>query len=382
MPQKILFTLSLILMTLILSCSHACAEPSVSAQSALVMEKESGRVLYQKNSESQLPMASTTKIMTAIVALEYGDTAAEVEITADAAGTEGSSMYLEAGEKMTLEELLYGLMLSSGNDAAVAIAEHFGGKETFVNLMNQKAMELGAKNTHFANPNGLPDDSHYSTAHDMALITAYGLSNPKFAEIVSSKSYQISGEGKAYTRTLTNHNKLLRMCEGCIGVKTGFTKAAGRCLVSAAQRDGMTLICVTLNAPDDWNDHCDLYDSMFKTYQLRTILNPEKVLGAVEVLDSDTEALPFSAKEEFKYPLSEDESCTVSVEISQPLKAPVEDKTECGVISVQMGDKTVGIFPAVTCGSADKRPVLETVKRGLKHNLNMFYRSWLMLFQS
>lgn len=193
----------------------------------IVLEKDSGRVLYQKNAEKQMPMASTTKIMTAIVALEQGDPAAQVQISPAAAGVEGSSMYLETGEKLTLEELLYGLMLSSGNDAAVAIAEHFGGTEAFVGLMNQKAQEIGANNTHFANPNGLPDDTHYSTSHDMATITAYGLKNPKFAEIVATKSYQIAGEGKAYTRTLTNHNKLLNICEGCIGVKTGFTKAAG-----------------------------------------------------------------------------------------------------------------------------------------------------------
>lgn len=381
MPQKIIFTLTFMLLALTVVCTSSHAEPGVSAQSALVLEKESGRVLYQKNSDSRLPMASTTKIMTAIVAIEQGDTSAEVEITDTAAGIEGSSMYLEAGEKMTLEELLYGLMLSSGNDAAVAIAEHFGGNDAFVELMNQKAAEIGAKNTHFSNPNGLPDDTHYSTAYDMALLAAYGLKNPKFAEIVATKSYQISGEGKAYPRTLTNHNKLLRMCEGCIGVKTGFTKAAGRCLVSACKRDGMTLVCVTLNAPDDWNDHSNLYDSMFSQYKLTEVLSGSRILGAAEVLDSEITVLPFTAKEGFSYPLKNGEECSLSVEVSSPIEAPVEDGRECGKVSVWLGDKKLTEIPAAVCGSANKRPAADVIKQGLKESLETIYKSWLMLLR-
>ncbi|MBQ3573353.1 MAG: D-alanyl-D-alanine carboxypeptidase, partial [Clostridia bacterium] len=200
------------------------AEPSVSAHSAILIEKNSGRVLYAKNPDERLPMASTTKIMTSICAIESGNVSLDqtLEISASAAGVEGSSMYLESGEKMTLRELLYGLMLSSGNDAAVAIAECISGdKEKFAELMNKKAEEIGAANTHFTNPNGLPDENHYSTAHDMAKLTAYAMQNQSFAEIVSTKSFKIAGEGKAYPRVLSNHNKLLSMYEGCIGVKTG-----------------------------------------------------------------------------------------------------------------------------------------------------------------
>ena len=219
------------------------AKMLVPPQSAIVMEKESGRILYEINPRQKLPMASTTKIMTAIVALEKGNPADNVTISATAEGVEGSSMYIRQGEIMSLEELLYGLMLCSGNDAAVAIAEHVGGNiEQFVQMMNQKAQEIGALDTHFDNPNGLPSDSHYSTAYDMALITAYGLKNATFAKIVSTREMTISGYGKQYVRQLVNHNKLLRMYPDCIGVKTGFTKEAGRCLVSAAKRDGMTLI--------------------------------------------------------------------------------------------------------------------------------------------
>jgi len=194
---------------------------------------------------------------------------------------------------MTIRELLYGLMLSSGNDAAVAIGESIGGSiDAFVELMNKKAVEIGANNTHFANPNGLPNQEHYSTAEDMAKITAYGMSNSAFADIVSTKSYKIQGEGKAYPRVLSNHNKLLSMYEGCIGVKTGFTKAAGRCLVSGAERNGMTLICVTLNAPDDWNDHKKMFDYGFEKYNMTTLRSCEEPLCAAEVLGSKAGAVP------------------------------------------------------------------------------------------
>ncbi len=379
MVQKIFMTLTLMLACLSCFLPAVWADPGVSAQSAIVLEKDSGRVLYQKNAEKQMPMASTTKIMTAIVALEQGDPAAQVQISPAAAGVEGSSMYLETGEKLTLEELLYGLMLSSGNDAAVAIAEHFGGTEAFVGLMNQKAQEIGANNTHFANPNGLPDDTHYSTSHDMATITAYGLKNPKFAEIVATKSYQIAGEGKAYTRTLTNHNKLLNICEGCIGVKTGFTKAAGRCLVSAAQREDMTLICVTLNAPDDWNDHCNLYQDMFSKYKLTPILRAGKSLGDIAVLDSDTASLPISSAENYSYPLTEGEQCITTLSIKPDLEAPVADGTDGGTVTVQLGQANLATLPLTVNGTAEKRPVLEKVKRGLRLNLGELYWGWLTL---
>lgn len=380
MPRKLLFILTFILT---ISCSiKVCAQGTVSAQSAIVMEKDSKRILYNKDSRHRLPIASTTKIMTAITALENEELSAEIEVSQTAAATEGSSMYLEAGERMTLEELLYGLMLSSGNDAAVAIAEHFGGTEAFAAMMNKKAEELGAADTHFTNPNGLPDSEHYSTAYDMAAITAYALDNHKFAEIVSAKSKKIEGEGKAYPRTLTNHNKLLSMCGGCIGVKTGFTKAAGRCLVSAAKRDEMTLICVTLNAPDDWNDHCGLYDEMFKKYNMKNVLSHDEVLGGIEVRDAEPGVLPYAAAADYKYPLADGEECSFAVDLSEPLKAPVKTGTECGTISVRLGKEKICELPAAVCCDAKKKPVLEKAKREFVQSLSKFYRSWIMLLQT
>lgn len=322
---KILSSL-LLCFSLIFSAFPASATPSVSAQSALVMEASSGRILFQKDAHHPLPMASTTKIMTAVIALEEGSPDDIIKISANAANTEGSSMYLCEGESLSLEEVLYGLMLASGNDAAVAIAEHFGGTENFVRLMNNKAKEIGAKNTHFTNPNGLPDSNHYSTAHDMALITAYALKNSSFSQIVSTKTHTIPPTDRSSARTLTNHNKLLRMDESCIGVKTGFTKAAGRCLVSAAKRNQMTFICVTLNAPDDWNDHTLLYQNLFSQYRQSTLLRSGIPLDSVSVENSEITSLPVTISEDYTYPMAEGETYSTRLILSAPPVAPVPQR--------------------------------------------------------
>lgn len=228
-----------------------------SAKSVCVFDPQEKSVVYGYNEKTRMEPASITKIVTAITALALGDTGEIVTVDEKSAGTEGSSLYLKAGEKITLSDLLYGLMLSSGNDAANAIAHHFG-YENFIYEMNETAKMAKAESSHFENPSGLPDKNHYVTAEDMAKITAYALENPVFREIVAAKSKDISngGEGRRY---LKNHNKLLWLYENAVGVKTGFTKSAGRTLVSAAEKDGKLLICVTLNAPDDWNDHISIY---------------------------------------------------------------------------------------------------------------------------
>ena len=228
-----------------------------SAKSVCLYDMNTKEVVYGYNEKIPMEPASITKIVTAITALSLGDTEEIVTIDSKSAGTEGSSLYLKAGEKITLKDLLYGLMLHSGNDAANAIANHFG-YENFIDEMNETARMAGAVSSHFENPSGLPDDEHYVTAVDMAKITAYALENPVFREISSTKNAEISN-GEAGSRYLKNHNKLLWMYENAIGVKTGFTKSAGRTLVTAAENDGRILVCVTLNAPDDWNDHISLY---------------------------------------------------------------------------------------------------------------------------
>lgn len=229
------------------------AEVSVSAYAAVLLDCDSGEVLYEKNGDEKLLIASTTKIMTALVALDCACLDEMTEVTYDHM-VEGSSMYLQPGETVSVEELLYGLLLCSGNDAALCLAEHCGGSiENFVALMNQKAAELGMENTSFENPNGLDGEKHYSTAHDMAILAKCAANDPTFCRLCSTKTVHI-GE-----RTMTNHNKLLDQLDGCIGMKTGYTKAAGRTLVSCCERDGRRLAAVTLCDGDDWNDHKRLY---------------------------------------------------------------------------------------------------------------------------
>ncbi len=362
-------------------------ELSVSAQAAVLIEKESGRVLYSKNPDERLPMASTTKIMTAICAIENksGDMDKTIEISSSAAGVEGSSMYLEKGEKMTMKELLYGLMLSSGNDAAVAIAEEVSGDcESFANLMNKKAEEMTLKNTHFTNPNGLPDDEHYSTARDMAIITAYALSNAEFSEIVSSKSYKIEGDGKAYPRVLSNHNKLLSMYEGCIGVKTGFTKAAGRCLVSAAQRDGMTLIAVTLNAPNDWSDHASMFDFGFSNYKYTLVTLKDDPVSSVEIIGSYAEVIPVYPDRDVYYPLKEGEKVVCETALYPEISAPLSGGDAVGVMIVRMDGGNVSGKPVseenvslVVRSDVKTISVAKKNREKLRENIVRALKKWL-----
>ena len=245
---------------------------SLSAQSAVLIDGKNGSVLFEKNAHILRPMASTTKIMTAVVAIESGDLDRTVIIPQEAVGVEGSSIYLCKDEALTLRQLLYALLLSSANDAATAIAIEIGGNiEGFAELMNQKAAALGLKNTHFDNPHGLDGKTHYTTACDLALLAAYAMSIDEFREIVSKQKFSIPMLNNENGRLLVNHNKLLRSYQGVIGVKTGFTKKSGRCLVSAAERDGALLIAVTLAAPDDWRDHTAMLDYGFENYESVTL---------------------------------------------------------------------------------------------------------------
>ena len=244
-------------------CLIFCITPAVaealeaSATAAVLMDADMGQVLYEKNGDRQMLIASTTKIMTALVVLEHAAPDDVITVTPNHMA-EGSSMYLRAGETVRVEELLYGLLLCSGNDAALALTECAGGLTPFVALMNEKAAALGMAHTSFANPNGLDADGHYSTARDMAVLAAAAVENPTFRRICSSRSVTIG------QRTMENHNRLLRQVEGCVGLKTGYTRAAGRTLVSCAERDGCRLVAVTLQDGNDWADHAALYDYGFR----------------------------------------------------------------------------------------------------------------------
>ena len=266
----ILLTAQLITPTV--SAAESCANVntsaiSTSAQSAILLDASDDSVLYAKNADLRLPMASTTKIMTALIALEYGNIDTQYAIPQKAVGVEGSSVYLVEGEMLTLGELVYALMLESANDAAEAIAIIIAGStDAFADIMNRRADELGLQDTNFKNPHGLDHDEHYTTAYDLAKLTSYALKLPQFREIVSTRKTTIPFNGDEGRRLLVNHNRLLREYRGAIGVKTGFTKRSGRCLVSAAERDGMTLVAVTINAPNDWRDHTAMLDWGFENY--------------------------------------------------------------------------------------------------------------------
>ena len=242
--------------------------PSVSARSAILMNPENGDVYFEKNADEPMGMASTTKLMTALVVLDSMDPEDIITVSEDAVGIEGSSIYLIKGEQLTVRQLLYALLLSSANDAAAALAIALSGSvEAFSQRMNQRAEAMGLSHTHFTNPHGLYDEDHYTTARELSQIGAEVLRRPLLKEIVSTSKATIPHDTVPDQRLLVNHNKLLRTYEGAIGMKTGYTKATGRTLVSAAERNGMTLIAVTLNAPDDWRDHTALLDYGFASYE-------------------------------------------------------------------------------------------------------------------
>lgn len=298
-----------------LSCQALAV--GTSAASAILIEQQSGRVLYAQNADEERLIASITKIMTAVVALENGSLQDTYTVTAEDMA-EGSSMYLRPGETLRLEELLYGLMLSSGNDAALAVAHCVSGSvEGFVDEMNATAARLGMSHSHFENPNGLDAEGHYASAADMAVLAAYALDDQDFLRIVSTTSINIGG------RYLANHNKLLKLCDGCIGVKTGFTKAAGRTLVSAARRDGMTLVCVTLNDGDDWNDHMALFDYGFSQYRLSAPAGAGQVMASTLVRNGDVPSVGLMAAERLCYPVAEGETLTMTVRAPMSVAAPV-----------------------------------------------------------
>ena len=269
----------------------------ISARAAALYEPETGTFLFEKNSSNRLPMASTTKIMTALVALENTSLDVLVAVDDSAIGVEGSSAYLRQGDVLSMEELLYALMLSSANDAAVAIACHVGGSiEGFATLMNDKARSLGLTDTHFENPHGLDSDEHYTTARDLALIAAEALRSDILREI--SSTYKKSFITEERSRTYINHNKLLRLYDGAIGLKTGYTKRCGRCLVGAAERDGLRFITVTLDAPSDWSDHTLMLDYGYDTLEKIRLAEVGEYSYDLGVIGSDTERITVSNKHE------------------------------------------------------------------------------------
>ena len=319
------------------SNAFASAESLTSANGMCVMESTTGRVLYSKNENKQMPMASTTKIMTAITAIENcKNLDEEFEISPKAVGISGTSIYLRKGETMSMRDLLYGLMLVSGNDTSVAIGEKISGDtKKFVELMNMTAKKIGAYNTHFDNTHGLDSENHYTTAYDLALITSYALHNDTFKEIVSTKNTKIiNKDGK--TRYLKNKNKLLYLLEGCNGVKTGFTNDAGRCLVSSCERDGMNIVCVVLNCRPMFEESQVLLNKAFEEYKMVDLTSGYNYQQSIPVIEGRQEEISIGTKEHYYYPLRADEEKNIEYEysIQKSIEAPITKGSEVGQVKI------------------------------------------------
>jgi len=328
-----------------------CPANAVSAQNALVLDAATGRILYEKNADRQSLIASTTKIMTALIVCEQCNVLDRMRIPREAVGIEGSSMYLREGEILTIQELLYGLMLSSGNDAAVALAIYCGGTvEGFVQLMNDKAHMLGLGDTHFENPNGLDSPGHYSTARDLARLAAYAMENPIFYKTVSAKTVTV---GQRYLR---NHNKLLWQVQGADGVKTGYTKAAGRILVSSATRDGRRLICVTLNDPNDWADHAALLEEGFRLYTMRRVLTAGERVAVLEVESGQGSRVELLAAEDLDFSLASNEKPVLVMPGPGFVYSPVTQGADAGYVYVLLDGNAVAKVPVVYGQTIEKEP--------------------------
>lgn len=306
------------------------------------MDPISGRLLVNQNGSEESLIASTTKIMTALLVCERCNVLDQMRIPKEAVGIEGSSMYLREGEKLSIQELLYGLMLSSGNDAAVALALYCCGSiEEFAALMNDKARSLGMKQTHFENPNGLDAQNHYSTAKDLAILASYAMDNPVFRQTVSTKTIAVGN------RYLRNHNKLLWLYPGADGVKTGYTKAAGRILVSSAVKDHRRLVAVTIHDPDDWRDHCKLLDDSFSGFNLQRIVTMGDCVGYREIAGGTPARVSVLAADNYVYSIAKDESPQLLLPGSGFVYAPVTEGADAGFAYVLISGKAVGKIPVV-----------------------------------
>ena len=335
--------------------NYVSAADYSSAKGMCVIEKDSKRIIYAKNMNDKMPMASTTKIMTAITVLQYTDDLDEIiQVDDSAIGVEGTSIYLRSGEMISIRDLLYGLMLRSGNDAATALACHIGGDvEGFSKLMNGLAIKIGATNSHFMNPHGLHHDDHYTTAYDLALISAYALNNPIFKEIVSTKSHVIDATNISDKRYLTNKNKLLSSLEGCCGVKTGFTKKAGRCLVSACERDNTTYVCTVLNCGPMFEESSELLNNSFSNFKNKKIIDKNKEIYNEYFIDEHSGKLFLYTNEDFYYPLKNGESEKIKIKYNITLN-DAKERENVGEIQIFFENDLIKTLKLYTMNKIDK----------------------------
>ncbi|MGI6112840.1 MAG: D-alanyl-D-alanine carboxypeptidase family protein [Mahellales bacterium] len=351
-------------------------QPQTISRAAIVIEADTNRILYEKNIHQRLANASTTKILTAIIAIEHGNLSDMVRASDKASKTGGSSIWLEEGEILSMKEMLYGLMLNSGNDAAVAIAEHISGSvEEFAVLMNKKAREIGALDSNFVNPHGLPDDNHYTTAYDLALIASYAMKNPIFREIVSTKEKRISWPEHEWDRILVNKNKLLSQYQGANGIKTGYTKKAGRCLVAAAQRNGMQLISVVLNCQPMFEESMALLDHTFDKFKPKHIIKKGQILKEVKVEKGEENNVQLLADKDIILPLAQGEINHVKVIIDYPkyISAPVRRGQQCGTINIKLYDKDIASCTLVAQRDIKEKSFVKSIRDLLNQWFNKKY---------
>lgn len=331
-----------------------------SALGMVVLEGNTNTVLYSKNEHERMPMASTTKIITAILAIENcEDLDQKISISEKAVGIEGTSIYIKSGEELTMRELLYGLMLASGNDCAVAIAESLGGEEVFVDMMNRFAKDLGLINTHFDNPHGLDSDNHYTSAYDLAVMTSYALKNETFREIASTERMVIPKNDIYQARYLKHKNKLLFTEENCIGVKTGFTDNAGRCLVNAHEEDGMQIISVVLNCQPMFEECKRLTDLALNNYMMKEFIKPYNFVSNLEVEDSKKMEIGVITIKGFTMPIlkSEENNYEVKYNLPEKITAPIELNQKVGSVDVFYNGESIYHDDLITIEDAKNNDV-------------------------
>jgi len=327
-----------------------------SAKSAILVERHTGTVLLQHNAAEALPMASTTKVMTALMALEYGKLDDVVTVSRNAYGVPGTSIYLGLGEQIVLRDLLYGLMLASGNDAAVAIAEHIGGDvDSFCRMMTERAAELGCTDTVFVNPNGLPVSGHHTTAHDLALIACEAMKHGMFREIVSTQRASIPWEGRNYSRILNNKNKLLSVYEGATGIKTGYTRAAGRCLVFGAQRGGLDVIGVVLNCSNWFDEAARLMDLGFEKYEAFTAMEAGETVRVLPVKEGTQETVCIAAEGTLAAPVPKGSIPAMELDLPDMIEAGGQEGDIVGQARLVLHGKTLSSVPLVLSQTLSKR---------------------------
>lgn len=344
----ILLVLTLLLSLLTIFVVAEGGVPTVSARSSVLYEPVSNTFIYEKNSTERLSMASTTKIMTALLAIERCDLNQTVKIPKEATGIEGSSLYLKEGDEITVRDLVYSVLLQSANDAATAIAIYTSGDvKSFSDLMNQRAKEIGLTDTSFENPHGLDSDNHYTTARDLAILASVALKNDTFRDICAT--YKHSFFISDTQRTVVNHNKLLRLYKGANGVKTGYTDKSGRCLVSSATKDGLTLIAVTLNAPNDWNDHKLLLNLGFDGYEaisLSSLFPMEFTVGVTGGRESLVKA-SVNAECSIVTRKKSNNPLTAKIELDSSLPAPIKKGDTVGSVLLYEGEKLMQSYEIV-----------------------------------